>query len=773
MTRLKTSLGQFGLIGGICRATSDSIWIQEPSPVAPAARWKGNLYIVAEPTVEGGRGYQAARQLSAEISQSYYSCASPSITTCLARAIRQANQLLFQHNMQVSGHEKITVGITCAVVRGEELFIAQVLPGQAYIVHQGRLQPFPTSPSWDPEATTLPTGSRLFAVGWAEDVAIEFFHSPMQSGDTFCLCTSNIGRALGKEEAGQVLLYQKPADTVEQLYRRVHQLGFAEAQALVIELQPAISRQAGSIFTAAGLRERAKMAGETLGAMGAFLGGEVRRLVQRPKQAGTHTRKPAKPRPRPAPPPETPPLARPKPPEPFPKSVVSAVRKLFQPKTVYPALERPRMRIRAPKERRKVAPYLLGFVALLVLGVLTYLVIRGTQQRQEALLTQLLAATTAKVTSAGGALDIVEANRILDEAENDLVLALDPNRPQPRIELALRDLRAERDRINHVVRFQQLDLLVDPRIFSETMSTQGFGGACTNCYFSDLAMLGESIYLLEGERGAVYLYSPLTSEVSPVIWPGMQVEGRTVGSIKAITALERPAECIPGEAVEAWLAVVDTDRWLYLYYQGQWEAYVLSSESSWADKAISVAGYQGNVYVLKGETDQVQKYYCNAYELRPEAWIKDPRQVRIADTMDMAIDGSIYLVLKDGTVQVLLKGALARTLSYQDYKARIYPPTVIAGAVFTDQESPYLYLTDRYVGRVIQIRKEGQAAFVRDLRGPDDSALQELQAVAVRERQGVVYLVAGASLYRGVLPPPAEEAVPTVVPTTPSPAAQP
>ncbi len=31
MTRLKTSLGQFGLIGGICRATSDSIWIQEPS----------------------------------------------------------------------------------------------------------------------------------------------------------------------------------------------------------------------------------------------------------------------------------------------------------------------------------------------------------------------------------------------------------------------------------------------------------------------------------------------------------------------------------------------------------------------------------------------------------------------------------------------------------------------------------------------------------------------------------------------------------------------
>jgi hypothetical protein len=768
MTRLKTSLGQFGLIGGICRASSDCILVQEPSPISPAARWKGNLYILAEPVAEGSRGYDAARELCADIARAYYVATSPSITTCLSRAIREANHTLFEHNMQVSGHEKITIGITCAVVRGEELFIAQVLPGQAYIAHQGRLQPFPTSASWDPEAATLPTGSRLFAVGWAEDVSIEFFHSPLQSGDNFCLCASNIGRALGKEETGQILLYQKPADIVEQLYRRVHQLGFGEAHAVIVELQPAISRQAASVLSGAGLRERAKIAGETIGAVGAFLAGEFRRLFQRPKSAGKRPRKPAKPRPRPAPPPETPPLARPKPAEPFPRSLVSAVRKLFQPKTIYPALERPRMRIRAPKERRNLTPYFLGALAIVVLGVLTFLIVRGTQQRQEALLTQVLEATSLKVASAGAAVDIIEANRILDEAENDLRQAIDPNQPQPRIELALRDLRAERDRINHVVRFQQLDLVVDPRTFSETMSSQGFSGACTNCFFSDLVMLGESVYLLEGERGSVYLYSPLTSEVSPVIWPGMAVQGRTVGTILAIATLERPQDCIPGETTESWLAAVDADRWLYLYHQGQWEPYVLASESSWADKPLDLEGYQGNVYILKAETDQVLKYYCNAYELRPEAWVKDPRQVRMVDTVDMVIDGSIYLLLKDGSVQVLLKGALDRTLSYQDYKARIYPPTIIAGKVFTDLESPYLYVIDRYVGRVIQLRKEGQDAFVRDLRGPDDAALKELQAVVVRERQGVVYLIAGASLYRGILPPPGTETAPTALPSTPT-----
>ena len=404
MTRLKTSLGQFGLIGGICRSSSDCIFIQEPSPVSPAARWKGNLYILAEPAAEGSRGYQAARQLGADIAQAYYAATSLSITTCLSRAIREANRALFQHNMQVSGHEKVTIGVTCAVVRGNELLIAQVMPGQAYIVHQGRLRAFPTSPSWDPQAATMPTGSRLFAVGWAEDdVAVEFFHSSLQSGDNFCLCTTNVGRALGKEEAGQILVYQKPADIVEQLYRRVHQLGFGEAHAMVVELQPAISRQAASPLSMAGLRERAQIVGQTVGALGTLLAGEVRRLFQRPKIAGTRPRKPAQPRPRPAPTPETPPLARPRPPEPLPRAALSAIQKLFQPKTRYPSLERPRMRIRAPKERRNLTPYLLGALALIVLGGLAFLVVRGTQQRREALLTQLLERTSQQVASAGEA----------------------------------------------------------------------------------------------------------------------------------------------------------------------------------------------------------------------------------------------------------------------------------------------------------------------------------------------------------------------------------
>lgn len=774
MARLKISSGQFGLIGGICRATSDCILAREPSPASPAARWKGSLYLLAEPVPEGGRGYQAARQVIAEIAQVYYAATSPSITTCLARAIREANLNLFRHNMAVSGHEKITVGVTAAVVRRDELFLAQVLPGQAYVVHQGRVQPFPSSPSWDPEAATLPTVARLLAMGWSEDVQIEFFHSALQSGDSFCLCTSNIGRTLGKEDAEQILLYQDPADVVEHLYRRVHQQGFAEAGAVVAELEPAISRQGASFFSKAGLQERAQLAGETLSTFGGFLVGEARRIFLRPKAAGRRPAK-ARPRPRPAPPREPeipPPLVRPKPSAPWWRRAPQALQRLFRPREPFPPLERPKMRIQAPKERRRIGPYFLAAAALLVLVLLVFFTIQGTRARQETLLRELIAGAQAKVAQAGQTNDLQEANQLLDDAERELLSKLDPQRPQPSLEYALHDLRAERDRINHVVRFLELEEVVSTQAMSATMSQEGFPAPCVDCAFQDLVMIGESVYVLEGEQGAVYLYDRPNNLFSPILWPGMRIQGRSVGPILDIAALSRPQDCLPEEAATTWLAALDADHWLYLHHSGQWESYALFSNSTWSAGEIDLEGYLGNVYVLKGEPGQISKYYCNAYELRPEAWIKDPRAARAGEAVDMVIDGAIYLALQDGSVQIFSRGLLERTISFQDYKPRVYPSTLLVVSSYTDVESDYLYLADRYGGRVIQLRKEGGPAFVRDLRGPTDDDLVDIRAVVVRERQGLCYLLTGHGLYRGVLPPLAAEPAPSPVPTptkTPTP----
>ncbi len=770
MSRLKTSSGQFGLIGGICRASSDCILAKEPVPPSPAARWKGSLYVLAEPIAEGGRGYQGARQVITEVSQAYYDCSSPSITTCLARAIRKANENLLEHNMQVSGHEKVTVGLTCAVVRGSELFLAQVLPSQAYIVHQGRLQAFPLNPSWDPEATSLPTMmARLLAVGWAEDVSIEFFHSLLRPGDIFCLCTSNIGRFLGKEEAEHILLYQEPGDVVEQLYRRVHQQGFKEGHAVVVEMRPPVSREAGAFFSLAGLRERARLLGEAVAAWGGFIAGETSHLFENVRASRQKRQKvrrvTARAEPAPSPPPETPPLARPKPPGPWWKTAEETIRNIFQPREKYPRLEKPRLRIPPARKRRRLAPFLLAGAALTVLIVLVIVITRGAQQGEQAKLELLLQNAQEQITLAEQTADIAEANRLLDETEQDLRQALSAGTLSTQIEGRLAELLDVRDRINEVTRFGEFELLVDLNAFTGTVDLVSFSGGCVeNCLFSDLAVVGETIYALEEEKGTVYRYSAEPRGVIPFLWQGVEVGGHRADRIVDIAALERPTEA-GGEATETWLAAVDVNRWVYLHRDGQWEVFTLFSQASWQNRAVDIEGYQGNLYVLKGELGQILKYYSNAYELAPEQWLKgDSRQVRIEDAVDMVIDGSIHVLLKDGTIQTLLQGHLEQTISY-----KVYPPTVLPSQVaidLGDLESPFIYVVDRY-GRIIQLRKYGDPAFVRQLRGPEDEDLQQMRAAVVRENQGLVYIVAGARLYKAIFPPIFVEPVPTRLPASP------
>lgn len=758
MPRLKTSSGQFGLIGGICRASSDCILIKEPAPSSPTSRRKGSLYIVADPTAEAGRSYQAARQVTGEIAKTYYECTSPSITTCLARSIRQANESLFRHNMQVSGQEKVTFGITCAVARGQELYLAQVLPGQAYIVHQGQIQSIPLNPSWDPEAATLPVTTRLLALGWSEEVNIEFFHSTLNVGDVFCLCSNNIGRFLGKGDVENALLYQEPGDIIEQIYRRIHQHGFKEGHAIVVEAQPLLGHDAASVFSLAGLQERARLAGEVVAAWGAGLFAEVRRFFQRPRKP-----RPPKPKLQPRPQPsaeETPEIAdliRPKPQGPWWKTLQQQFMALVRPKAGLPRLERPRMRIKATKERRFPLRFvLIAVAALITLGTFIGLVYQQAEKRKDNEVETLIQQAQDKVAEAGLTTDPANANRILDEANQLLEQALDTGRANPRVELEMAHVREERDRINGVSRFQKLDLVLDIATFSNTLSLD-FAGACgQNCSLRDLAIIGDSLYLLEEEKGTIYLYNPATNAINPAFWEGKEVAGHIAAPARAIVRLEMPKDCVSGAEISEWLAVIDANRWLYLHHQGEWEAYALFSESDWGDRVIDLEGYLGNIYVLKGQLDQILKYYCNAYELAPASWVEDPRHLQMEKAVDMAIDGHIYVLLEDGKVLDLLQGELDRTLAYE-----VYPKTLLPVQVVTDEQTEYIYVVDRYAtGRIVQLRKEGEGpSFVRELRDPNDE-LWDLRAMAVREAQGLFYIVAGQGLYRGIISGPVSAPAP-------------
>src|ERR1044071_1938237 len=138
MPRYETRSTQFGLISGIRQPRSDMALVAEPAGLfTPEAR-KGQLYIIAEAEGDVARGRDACQLVIKTIRKLFYEDSSYSVTASLRKAIVASNKALYEHNFGVAATKRAVVGVTCAVVKGADLYIAQVLPAQAYVLAGGK-----------------------------------------------------------------------------------------------------------------------------------------------------------------------------------------------------------------------------------------------------------------------------------------------------------------------------------------------------------------------------------------------------------------------------------------------------------------------------------------------------------------------------------------------------------------------------------------------------------------------------------------------------------
>ncbi|NJN67696.1 MAG: hypothetical protein HC884_13790 [Chloroflexaceae bacterium] len=150
MSEHERQISQFGIVGGNRQPASDLVTIIEPrTRFSPEAR-KGTLYIVAEADQNVTRGSTPYQLVTRTLQQTFYRDSSLSITSSLKAAIRAANKVLYQHNFSVPIHRRTSLGITCAVIKGHDLFVAQVAPSQMYMMTEGNFRALPANPSGNP-----------------------------------------------------------------------------------------------------------------------------------------------------------------------------------------------------------------------------------------------------------------------------------------------------------------------------------------------------------------------------------------------------------------------------------------------------------------------------------------------------------------------------------------------------------------------------------------------------------------------------------------------
>lgn len=193
------------LSGGTRREVSDLIAVAEPTtPLAPEAR-KGRLYILAEPVGDAPRSGQACQLVLRTLRRAYYEDTTYSVTAALRAAVRAANKALYEQNVVLPAARRVPVGITCAVFKDDDLFIAQVQPAQAYVVSDGRLRALPAHPAWDPAHVSVAPFVRAGALGASLFIEPELYRCAVRPGDAALICSEALAHVLDRATVADLL----------------------------------------------------------------------------------------------------------------------------------------------------------------------------------------------------------------------------------------------------------------------------------------------------------------------------------------------------------------------------------------------------------------------------------------------------------------------------------------------------------------------------------------------------------------------------------------
>ena len=164
MARLQTTVDSLYIVDGHRQPRALNVRAVEPVASSPQAIAKGSLFVLLE--LGGDKQAQPAlSRLVLNTIQGVYYDAAGGITGGLTEAILAAHQALVQHNA-VHPEEAQLGGVSCAVLRGEELYVGVGGPAMVLVGSPQRVDQFPSE-----------IGEDVIPLGSVDAPGIELFRS--------------------------------------------------------------------------------------------------------------------------------------------------------------------------------------------------------------------------------------------------------------------------------------------------------------------------------------------------------------------------------------------------------------------------------------------------------------------------------------------------------------------------------------------------------------------------------------------------------------------
>ena len=199
-------VSQFGIVAG--QAQEETPWVGL-FPEDVRSPDSSDAYLIVTPATPGGADFAA--ELKEAVGTMFHK-SKVSLTGGLLRALQAAHEHLREWNRRSMRDHWVAAGVSCAGVRGKEVFLAQVAPASAVFSRDGEVQRL--RPSLADAAEPL---------GLYDEFWPEFSRFELRPGDRLLLLTPALADALPPEEPAASLALA-PEEVLPSLYRHARSL---------------------------------------------------------------------------------------------------------------------------------------------------------------------------------------------------------------------------------------------------------------------------------------------------------------------------------------------------------------------------------------------------------------------------------------------------------------------------------------------------------------------------------------------------------------------
>lgn len=162
----------------------------------------------------------------------------------------------------------------------------------------------------------------------------------------------------------------------------------------------------------------------------------------------------------------------------------------------------------------------------------------------------------------------------------------------------------------------------------------------------------------------------------------------------------------------------------------------------------AMGAYGEKLYLVHRQQNQILTYQpVNGVYDTARGYFAPESAPRLSEVLDIGIDGRVYLLMGDGTINTYFAGTEDRSFEMKNLPDPNVHPMVLAVEPETDQGM--IYLGDPRQERIVVLDKRGEFKHQFRLSG---EALKQLEALAITETPHVLYLIADNRLYAAAIP---------------------